>query len=104
MKLPIMTGLTVLALVGCAGDSASQRAEDDWNETAVEKADESRAKSDQTVYDESATGGSGIDESVTTDEGVRWDTLEEPRGDEPTFPEPQYDPDDEEQGEDVPQE
>lgn len=104
MKLRLMTGLTVLTLLGCAGDSESQRSQEDWNETAVEKADESRAKSDQTVYDESATGGSGVDESVTTDEGVRWDTLEEPRGDEPTMPAPQYDPDAEEQGEDMPEE
>lgn len=97
MKLPLMAALTALALAGCANNEGSQRAQnDDWNETAVEKADESRAESDQTVYDESATGGSGTDESVTTDEGVRIDTLEEPGGDEPTLPQPQYEPDAEE--------
>lgn len=103
MKLPFMTGLAVLALMGCASDSDSQRAQDDWNETAVEKADESRAKSDQTVYDESATGGSGTDESVTTDDGVRWDTLEEPRGDEPQVPEalPDADVQQQESGDDT---
>jgi hypothetical protein len=28
MKLPIMTGLAVFALVGCTGDSSSQEAEE----------------------------------------------------------------------------
>ncbi len=36
-----------------------------------------------TVYDGEATGGSGTDTSVTTDEGEKWDVMEEPGDDEP---------------------
>lgn len=91
MKRSIIALASALALWGCASNSGTERAsaeDDNFSPVAndVEQARESREESDMTVYDESATGGSGQHESVTTDEGVRWDTQEEPRGDEPSSP------------------
>lgn len=43
-----------------------------------------------TVYDGEATGGSGTDTTVTTEDGEKWDVMEEPGGaNEPRTPETQ---------------
>lgn len=70
-----------LALVGCASDLSAEEREAIENDTYTEQAQEAREGA-PTVYEESATGGSGTDESVIID-GERWDTQSEPMGEEP---------------------
>lgn len=84
-------GITFLASgIGFAGEDRKEQQKNEQGvaEPYTEKARESRRQSDETVYDESAHGGSGREESVTT-EGETWDTQSEPRGDEPKIPEGQ---------------
>ncbi|NVJ04525.1 hypothetical protein HUW63_04605 [Myxococcus sp. AM001] len=100
MKGLLLGAASMLALWGCATNDANERSaawqEDpdstgEYFEPAAEKERESRAASDETVYDDSATGGSGQNESVTNESGT-WDTLEEPGGDEPRVqPKPERD-------------
>ncbi|AEI67178.1 hypothetical protein [Corallococcus macrosporus] len=85
MKGLFLGAASALALWGCANNDAGERSTDEYLEPAAERERESRARSDETVYDESATGGSGQFESVTNEAGT-WDTMEEPGGDEPKLP------------------
>ncbi|WIG97217.1 hypothetical protein [Myxococcus sp. SDU36] len=94
MKGLLLGTASMLALWGCANNDANERSAawqeapdstGEYFEPAAEKERESRAASDETVYDESATGGSGQFESVTNESGT-WDTMEEPGGDEPRVP------------------
>lgn len=84
MRKELLAGaLAALALgFGCASDKGAQTSPADADEY-VPQAEEARQGA-PTVYDDSATGGSGTDESVTTG-GETWDTMPEPRGDEPEY-------------------
>jgi hypothetical protein len=56
-----------------------QEAQESPGEAADVVDNERRDRKDApTVYDEEATGGSGTDTSVTTDDGEKWDVVDEP--------------------------
>lgn len=108
MKRLVLSGALASLLFGgaaFAGDKGSKElSEADARErceqlkAAIENAPEDERASNQTnyteraefdrlcaptVYDDSATGGGGVNEQIITDDGEIWDTQSEPHGDEP---------------------
>lgn len=70
-------------LFGCANDrGATQEDESVVREGSYEEKAEEARRDAPTVYPDSATGGSGTEESVEAG-GETWDTQSEPMGDEP---------------------
>lgn len=110
MKLPLLAALAALTFWGCANNSETTRPDDtaQTDTAGTGGAGQSSAQSPSmeqqesgetpleagnvvdneredrqgapTVYDGEATGGSGTDTRVTTEDGEKWDVLEEPGG------------------------